>query len=689
MGFLNFSFRRGLVCAAAIFAAMLIGLSPLSMTNDALAGNLTWTGADPISPEYWDYASANWTGDNTVFSDGDNVTFDDTGSNAYDIQLLGDPVFGLSPGSVTVDNSTGHDYLFAGSGLQGSLQGTTGITKNGTGMLRINTRNSFSGVVTVNAGMLRIGTSASEEGSPLGSADGGTTVNSGATMDVNGKNLVFNNDCDMITIAGTGPGAGSDAGAIINTSTGEGIIKYLTLAADATIGATGNTISVKGTLDNHGNFNANGYNLTKVGSKRLSFEYLDYQNVGNIDIQEGSINISRTSFGDPTKTITVRSGAMLRSWNNPDIGAAVTISSNIISEGGILQQEGSSSAHVYTGNVQLNGDADTQFNVIASSSTPITTTFSGNITGTQGMIKYGWRTLYLEGANDYAGNTTINLGTVALQGTATLASPTIAMTRDIDENLSNNCKLDVTGLATGQFTLASGQKIMGDGSVVGNLVSGAGSILEPGLIDERPVGELYIMDGDLTLQDGALLNFDLDDPADPTTSDRIILGIYNGTAPGNLILNSQDFTDFSFTPLTNFGVGVYTLIDAGSISGSLGANVSGTIDGLLGTLSISDTDLILTVTSDAPVVPGDTDNDGDVDQNDAATLAGNWGTQVTNGRFDGDFNDDTWVNAADAAILAANWTGPLGNESAPVPEPSILAMMACLSAIFFLRRRNG
>ena len=64
---------------------------------------------------------------------------------------------------------------------------------------------------------------------------------------------------------------------------------------------------------------------------------------------------------------------------------------------------------------------------------------------------------------------------------------------------------------------------------------------------------------------------------------------------GALTLNGQQFSDFTFNTLAGFGAGTYTLIDAGSVSGSLGANVSGTLGGLAATLAVSGHDLVLNV----------------------------------------------------------------------------------------------
>ena len=69
---------------------------------------------------------------------------------------------------------------------------------------------------------------------------------------------------------------------------------------------------------------------------------------------------------------------------------------------------------------------------------------------------------------------------------------------------------------------------------------------------------------------------------------------------GQLILSDQQFSDFNFTTQGGFGEGTYILIDAGSVSGSLGANTSGMIDGYPATLAVqangNDQDLVLNVT---------------------------------------------------------------------------------------------
>ncbi len=89
-------------------------------------------------------------------------------------------------------------------------------------------------------------------------------------------------------------------------------------------------------------------------------------------------------------------------------------------------------------------------------------------------------------------------------------------------------------------------------------------------------------------------------------------------------------------------------------------------------------------------VPGDTDEDGDVDQADLETVADNWGSTTATGPEQGDFNDDGVVGPADAAILAAHWGTGTGEEVTGLPEPSVLVgLLGLLLSLGGFRGRRG
>jgi fibronectin-binding autotransporter adhesin len=119
----------------------------------------------------------------------DMVTFDDSATDPSPVELVG----ALSPGSVTV-NAT-RNYTFTGAG---SITGTTGLTKSGTGTLILaNTGvNAYGGGTIINAGTLQIGAGGTGAGNlPVG----GAVTNSGT--------LIFNRSdaySNSSVISGTG-----------------------------------------------------------------------------------------------------------------------------------------------------------------------------------------------------------------------------------------------------------------------------------------------------------------------------------------------------------------------------------------------------------------------------------------------------------------------------------------------------
>jgi len=106
----------------------------------------TWTGATNSN---WNLGvPGNWTPSNYV--NGEDVLFNDTATN-FNVVL--DNANGpLSPSSVTFNNSA-NNYNLSGAG---SITGTTGLFKNGTGTVTIGNANSYSGVTQINKGIISI-----------------------------------------------------------------------------------------------------------------------------------------------------------------------------------------------------------------------------------------------------------------------------------------------------------------------------------------------------------------------------------------------------------------------------------------------------------------------------------------------------------------------------------------------------
>ncbi|MCE5303405.1 MAG: autotransporter-associated beta strand repeat-containing protein [Planctomycetaceae bacterium] len=119
-----------------------------------------------------------------------------------------------------------------------------------------------------------------------------------------------------------------------------------------------------------------------------------------------------------------------------------------------------------------------------------TTTYSGVMSGIGTLTKIGSGKLTLTGANTYTGATTISDGTLALVNNGSIAS-----SASID--VANGATLKVSDVTDG-FSLASGQTLKGNGSVVGDVTIASGATLAPG----NSIGALTF-DSNVTLANGS------------------------------------------------------------------------------------------------------------------------------------------------------------------------------------------
>ena len=130
--------------------------------------DLIWVG-DGVANLWAVGSGTNWfNGTNlVVFLSGDNVTFDDTGTNTPAINLSG----ALSAGTVYV--LAEEDYTFGGGGY---LAGPTVLFKTGNGTLILDTTNTFTGGTTINDGTVQIGDGVSFNGGLSGNVTNNDTL---------------------------------------------------------------------------------------------------------------------------------------------------------------------------------------------------------------------------------------------------------------------------------------------------------------------------------------------------------------------------------------------------------------------------------------------------------------------------------------------------------------------------------
>jgi len=261
-------------------------------------------------------------------------------------------------GTISVSNSgtiTGATFGLTLGGAQGgtlaSILGTTSgtLTKEGAGIWTLSGASTYTGLTTIDAGILKLGAAGGGTNSPLGTIGSGTSVTSGAVLDLNGFSLGI---AEALTLNGTGISSG---GALTNSSaTAVNYTGAITLGSTTSINTTGNI-----TLGSNGI--SGGQDLIKVGSAILSL------GSGTADL--GSLTIS-------AGTLTSTSGTMSMSGDFTN-NSAFTHNSGTVNFDGTTQAIGGSYSATFN-NLALAGSGTKTFGK--------QTTISGNLSISSGVV---------------------------------------------------------------------------------------------------------------------------------------------------------------------------------------------------------------------------------------------------------------------------------------------------------------
>lgn len=310
-------------------------------------------------------------------------------------------VNGLS-GSGAIDGASGTPLLVVGdtdatSTFNGVIRNTAGllaVTKIGTGTLTLGGANTFAGGLLVLAGNIIAGND-----SALGGAANGVTVNSGASIDINGRTLQGLTQNIVISGVGTNP----TLGVLGNTSAtvSQNAIRGITLAGDASVGGDGGRWDI-GRVDfnvdpnittNH--IDGGGFVLTKVGNGVLAL-LSGSVNLAGFVINGGTVKPhENTAFG--AAPVTLNSNATLEPWGGLNLANTFTLN------GGTIQTDGFNDN--YNGPLAVNGATTINARTLGN------ITFNGNVTGSGALNKMGPYSFFLAGNNSgYTGTLTNNEG---------------------------------------------------------------------------------------------------------------------------------------------------------------------------------------------------------------------------------------------------------------------------------------
>lgn len=407
----------------------------------------------------------------------------------------------LSAGSIAGAGSyvLGGNELTVGSNnasteVSGVISGVGGsLVKTGAGMLTLSGSNTYSGGTTIAGGTVSVSAEAN-----LGDVSGALTLN-GGVLQVTGTmltqlarsiNFGANGGGFDIAAAGNtftvaqslaGPGSLSKLGAGTLLLTGANSYTGATTVAGGTLRAgsagafsSASTFTVQGgaTLDLAG-LNQTIGSLAGAGTITLGAGTLTTGANGGSTTFSGTIGgtggLTKTGGGTFTLAgVSSYSGAttvaegMLRAGN---AGAFSSTSAFTIAGGAMLGLGGFNQT---IGSLAGAGAIDLGTGTLTTGANGTSTSFSGSIGGTGGLVKNGAGTFTLTGVNSYTGATTVNAG-----------------------------KLVVNGALASTVTVNGGS--LGGSGTVGGIVASAGSTIAPG----NSIGTLTV-NGNISFAAGSI-----------------------------------------------------------------------------------------------------------------------------------------------------------------------------------------
>jgi outer membrane autotransporter protein len=445
------------------------GMTKNGAATLTLAGANSFTGPVTVNAGTLELSGAG------TLSSSDDVNLANAGANLDVSAATTAPVIGALDGVAGTSVILGANTLTLGSiadgTFGGTIGGTGGIVKNGSGTETLTGANTYTGDTTINAGTLALGAGGSLAAGgnvllfgsgavfDITNAGANQTVGAlsgvaGSTIALGANSLSFGDSMDRIvasSISGSGGLVKNGAGVVTlsgasNYSGGTTVnAGGLVVGSNSALGSGTLTVggaavldsSVATTLANNVVLNAN---LTVLGSNNLTLNG-SLSGTGGLT-KDGAATLTLNGTNTYTGGTQINAGTLA-------LGANASLSASGIvnvANGATFDLSAGSGTQTF-GTLTGGGTINLGANVLTIGDAT-DGTFSGSIGGNGSVVKEGTGTETLTGTNTYSGATTINAGTLALGAGGSLSATT-------DVNLVNaGAGFDISG-ATGATSIGS------------------------------------------------------------------------------------------------------------------------------------------------------------------------------------------------------------------------------------------
>jgi fibronectin-binding autotransporter adhesin len=394
-------------------------------------------------------------------------------------------VFVIGTGGGTFDVAAGRTFTVddgtsgtSGTGLTANqLQGSGTLTKTGTGVLVLRLQSVFSGAMVISAGTLR---STGPTGT-FGTNASGTTIQSGATYDVNGQGVT---DTETVTVFGTGLASAPNGVVTNNSATGGSFTGTIVLGSNASFGT-----SAAGSLTLSGGISGP-FTLTNggTGSGSVTLSGSIAASVNGIVQNSATSALVLSGSNAFVGGVLIRAGTVTGSGNANAFGAATNVITLGDSTVNLAATLNGNFGGTFTNQIFLASGVTAPL-TISSPNTSTAQTFSGGVTGSNNirLNATGTAGLFFSGAGFNNDGHITNVGT----GTSvvTISGSIGSLVDNVTQNGLSQLTLSGTNTYTGFSTATAGALVFLNTAsmpgypnpTVGNITAAAGATVGLGV----------------------------------------------------------------------------------------------------------------------------------------------------------------------------------------------------------------